>query len=109
MASTWQGIAEEKHASRDKAIPTEWRLPPGYVPDGQLNVMDIPAECGLLTERELRITETDPVALVERMINRDFSSHEVSCQRMQVVESVAKFNFRSHWHSASEQPLPNSS
>ncbi|KAJ5347919.1 uncharacterized protein N7506_001172 [Penicillium brevicompactum] len=91
MAPTWQGIAEEKHASRDKAIPTEWRLPPGYVPDGQLNVMDIPAECGLLTERELRITETDPVVLVEKMINRDFSSHEVTlafCKRAAVAQQL---------------------
>ncbi|KAJ5328696.1 hypothetical protein N7452_009086 [Penicillium brevicompactum] len=91
MAPTWQGIAEEKHSSRDKAIPTEWRLPPGYVPDDQLNVMDIPAECGLLTERELGITETDPVVLVEKMINRDFSSHEVTlafCKRAAVAQQL---------------------
>lgn len=107
-APAWQRIAEDKHASRDNAIPAEWRLRPGFVPDDRLNVIDVPMECGILTERELEITETDAVMLVDKMINRDYTSHEVFHHQMCDVSSTAKLTYRSHWHSASERLSPNS-
>lgn len=73
----WEKIAQAKRAKRENAIPTEWRLPLGQVPDGQLNVMDVPAECNILTDRELEITGTDAVVLTKKLANREYSSHEV--------------------------------
>ncbi|CAI7646401.1 unnamed protein product [Penicillium bialowiezense] len=90
-APAWQRIAEDKHASRDNAIPAEWRLRPGFVADDRLNVMDVPMECGILTERELEITETDAVMLVDKMIHRDYTSHEVTlafCKRAAVAQQL---------------------
>jgi amidase len=82
----WQKIAEAKRASRDNAIPAEWRLRPGQVPDDQLHVMHVPAECGILTSRELHITVTDAAVLVEKLINREYTSYEVHYQMKQNVE-----------------------
>ena len=73
----WETIARTKRASREAAIPAEWRLQPGQVQDSQLNVINVPVECGILTARETEITETDAVVLVGKLISREYSSHEV--------------------------------
>lgn len=75
----WESIARAKRASRDAAIPPEWLLEPGLVPDQRLNVIDVPAECGILTARELEITATDAAVLVEKLMARGYSSYEVRC------------------------------
>jgi hypothetical protein len=72
----WENIARTKRANRDNAIPPEWRLSCD-VPDGRLNVLGVPAECGILTARELTITETDAAALVNKLISREYTSREV--------------------------------
>ena len=83
----WETIAKSKRARRSAAIPPEWRLLPGQVPDDQLNVINVPVECGILTARELEITATDAVALVQKLIHSEYSSYEVrnSCSRLEVV------------------------
>ena len=73
----WERIAQKKSAIRDQLIPPEWRLQPGQVPASQLNVLDVPASCGILTARELEITETTASKLVEKLINRQLTSYEV--------------------------------
>ncbi|KAK5029525.1 hypothetical protein LTS07_005987 [Exophiala sideris] len=65
----WKKIAQAKRASRDAAIPLEWRLRPDEVPHDQLNVVNIPIECGILTAKELAITEDDAAALVQKLVN----------------------------------------
>ncbi|KAJ5618764.1 hypothetical protein N7510_002748 [Penicillium lagena] len=73
----WWTIVQSKRASRDSTIPAEWRLQPGQVPDEQLNVIDVPVKRGILTSRELEITETDVTRLVQKLISREYSSFEV--------------------------------
>ncbi|RMZ75574.1 hypothetical protein DV737_g5244, partial [Chaetothyriales sp. CBS 132003] len=75
----WEKIAQTKCARLEAAIPPEWRLHPGQVPDDQLNVVDVPVVCGLLTDRELDITNCDAVKLVQKLIHREYSSYEVNC------------------------------
>ena len=74
----WERIARKKRSIRDESIPQEWRLQPGQIQDTQLNVMDVPRQCAILTTRELEITETSASKLLEKIINRDYTSYEVS-------------------------------
>lgn len=66
-------IAQRKQAALAAAIPAEWRLPAHLIPAGMLspaesitegpkqygrvNVMNIPRTCGILTAKEIEITE----------------------------------------------------
>ncbi|EEP82166.1 predicted protein [Uncinocarpus reesii 1704] len=64
-------IARQKLAQLDSKIPKEWRLPVHWIPAGMhspeesvtntkydaVNVMDIPRRCGLLSAKQLEITE----------------------------------------------------
>ncbi|CAD6579277.1 MAG: hypothetical protein TREMPRED_002440 [Tremellales sp. Tagirdzhanova-0007] len=70
--SAWKRTAADKVAARDALIPVEWKIPT----TDSLNVIDFPRTCGLLSQSELEITETDAVSLVEKMINRSLTSRK---------------------------------
>lgn len=87
-------IAQRKQAQLAAAIPAEWRLPAHLVPEGMLspaesitegpsrygrvNVMEIPRTCGILTSKELEITEKyDVRGLVSAMTEGRLTSEEV--------------------------------
>ncbi|GIJ88130.1 hypothetical protein Asppvi_007047 [Aspergillus pseudoviridinutans] len=86
-------IARRKQAQLDLGIPAEWRLPAHLIPAGMLfppgsvthsqaylreNVMDIPRRSGLLTQRELSITENwDVRGLLAQMREGTFSAEDV--------------------------------
>jgi amidase len=87
----WEEIARAKRVSRDNAIPSDWQLRPGQIPEDQLNVLGVPAECGILTARELKITEIDADVLVQKLLSRDYSSHEVTlafCRRAAIAQQL---------------------
>lgn len=87
-------IAERKQAELAAAIPAQWRLPKNLIPEGMLspaesitegpkryervNVMDIPRTCGILTSKELDITENyDVRGLVSAITEGKLKSEEV--------------------------------
>ncbi|KAF4214798.1 hypothetical protein CNMCM8980_000045 [Aspergillus fumigatiaffinis] len=86
-------IARRKQAQLESAIPMEWRLPAGLIPAGMLsppiavthsqaypreNMMDIPRRSGLLTPKELSITENwDVRGLLAQMRQGTFSAEDV--------------------------------
>jgi len=87
-------IAERKQAELAAAIPAQWRLPESLIPEGMLspaesitegpkrygrvNVMEIPRTCGILTSKELDITENyDVRGLVSAMTAGKLKSEEV--------------------------------
>ncbi|KAA8651633.1 hypothetical protein EYZ11_004895 [Aspergillus tanneri] len=86
-------IAQRKQAQLNSRIPAEWKLPASAIPPGMLsipdsltnvkeyqrvNVMAIPRTCGLLTEKELAITENyDIRALLDKIAGKRLSSEEV--------------------------------
>ncbi|KAL5360771.1 amidase signature domain-containing protein [Aspergillus floccosus] len=91
MALLWEEIAQAKREYRDNSIPKEWRLQAGQIPDGRLNVLEVPVECGILTPREIEITEADAVMLVQKIIEREFSSYEVTlafCKRASIAHQL---------------------
>ncbi|RDB26908.1 Acetamidase [Hypsizygus marmoreus] len=78
LPGNWQDICATKKRSQLASIPAGWILttPP---PDTRNNVITVPAESGLLTERELEITETTDVdVLLEKLRGAEWSSVEVT-------------------------------
>ncbi|EGO29913.1 hypothetical protein SERLADRAFT_365906 [Serpula lacrymans var. lacrymans S7.9] len=76
----WVALCEAKRNAQAASIPPSWVITPP-APDTQLNVLDIPQTCGLLTPRELEITEfgaRDVSELVEKLAKGEWSSVEVT-------------------------------
>ncbi|KAH1448017.1 hypothetical protein KXX58_005953, partial [Aspergillus fumigatus] len=87
-------VSQRKLAELDAKIPAEWRLSASQIPLGMLspaesitnvkqygrvNVMDIPRTCGLLSARELQITEDyDVRGLLRAMADNHLTAEEVT-------------------------------
>ena len=81
--NSWEKKAQAKRAQAAAKIPRNWQLPAKILEvvsqDSNQSVLAIPRTCGLLTERELDITEAhDATALVEKLARREFTSQEVT-------------------------------
>ncbi|PIL31996.1 hypothetical protein GSI_06700 [Ganoderma sinense ZZ0214-1] len=73
----WKDQVADKQARQKAAIPREWLITP--VPEGKLNVMDVPETCGVLTHREIDITGVSDVAvLLNKLANAEWSAVEVT-------------------------------
>lgn len=95
MATTNQpaylDIVQRKQAEQASRIPKEWRLK--SLPDkGVLDVRHIPKQSGILSARELEITETyDAVELADKIRRRDYSCYEVTlafCKRAAIAQQL---------------------
>ena len=75
---SWESQAQIARDVLDKSIQKQWLLPAHQLPAAErTNVLDVPRECGLLTEKELEITETDATGLVENMAVGAWTAEEV--------------------------------
>ena len=73
----WKDQVADKRARQKASIPKEWLISP--VPEDRTNVMDVPRTCGLLTERELEITETtDVTELLGKLASAEYTAVEVT-------------------------------
>ncbi|GKZ31885.1 hypothetical protein AbraIFM66950_000821 [Aspergillus brasiliensis] len=95
MASIWQGKVENKIAQAKNKIPLEWRLPSSYLEglqDTSQSVLDIPRHCGILSQREIHITEDfDATGLLEQLAIRRFTAVEVTtafCKRAAIAQQL---------------------
>ncbi|KAL1863254.1 hypothetical protein Plec18170_000086 [Paecilomyces lecythidis] len=92
----WQEVVAEKRAEVASKLPQEWKLPSTILenvsPNSNINVIDIPRTCGLLSDKELDITEKyDGVALLEKIASKELSSSEVTlafCKRAAIAHQV---------------------
>ncbi|KAK6383784.1 hypothetical protein LTS17_003076 [Exophiala oligosperma] len=75
--TTWQTIATESQESLLNSIPTKWRLP-GPVDASITDVRSIPRTCGLLTEKQLELTEQTASELLPKLHDGTLSSAEVT-------------------------------
>ena len=74
----WELQARKARDALQRSIPKQWLLPEDKIPPvDQKNVADFPRKSGLLTERELTITEMSATALVADMGNGLLSAEEV--------------------------------
>lgn len=76
----WQEIVRTKLIQRETAIPREWLLKPGQVPEDRLNVMDVPEKCGILTAREIEITQMDAEVLLPKLLGKELTSYDVNLE-----------------------------
>lgn len=90
----WRTLAASKRSAVANKIPSDWRLPSSqtaqYVETSTSSVLDVPRTCGLLTEKELELTENyDATALVEMMVKGEVKSIEVVtafCKRAAIAQ-----------------------
>jgi hypothetical protein len=94
MSNQWQEICAARKKRQHDSIPSEWliQLPP----DDQLNVIDVPPKCGLLTPRELEITETvDVDVILHKLSTAEWSSVETTTaflKRAIIAQQLASTN-----------------
>lgn len=72
MAETWQTLSAAKREANAAKIPKEWRLSESILskisPNADFGVLDVPRSCGVLTEKEVQLTEGyDASALLEML------------------------------------------
>lgn len=98
MVQDWREIVAKKRAEVAKQLPQEWRLPQTILgkinANADIGVLDIPAKSGVLTSKEVEITEKyDAVELVAKMAAKELSSSEVTlafCKRAAVAHQVVR-------------------
>ncbi|GAB1740896.1 hypothetical protein NU219Hw_g5972t1 [Hortaea werneckii] len=92
----WQTRAQEYQKAASSKIPEAWRLDSQYLnetgPTSKRSVLDIPAKCGILNEREVDITEHyNMVQLVQQLASGSMSSTEVTtafCKRAAIAQQL---------------------
>ncbi|KAF2183818.1 amidase [Zopfia rhizophila CBS 207.26] len=92
----WQTLAASKREAVAKKIPLQWRLPSSILehvsPTADISVLDVPRQCGLLSENELALTENyDATALVELMSSGKVKSYDVTlafCKRAAIAQQL---------------------
>jgi amidase len=75
-------MVSKKWAEIERQLPEEWRLPTSILntinPKFEISVLDVPAKCGLLSSKELEITEKyDAIDLIQKMFCKELSFFEV--------------------------------
>lgn len=77
ISKNWKELCEARKREQQDQIPKEWIIV--LPPEDRLNIIDVPLECGLLTTREIEITETiDINALLDKLARAEWSSLEVT-------------------------------
>lgn len=102
MSLPWQSIVQSKQAQAAAKIPPAWRLPTEYTQHisehANDNVLQIPRQCGLLSPKQLDITENhDATALLQKIHTREWSSYEVTeafCLRAAIAQQVVRSSCR---------------
>ncbi|KAJ9656778.1 hypothetical protein H2201_008430 [Coniosporium apollinis] len=91
MSDTWKEISRRKQEEQAARIPKEWRLARKPAVNRN-NYLDIPRECGILTEKELEITERyDATALVKELAEGRLKSVDVCrafCKRAAIAHQL---------------------
>ncbi|KAL4789810.1 Acetamidase [Aspergillus venezuelensis] len=81
MPTSWEEKAADKRARLAKTIPDEWKLKTLPTTD---NVMDVPKTSGILSDKELEITESNATDLVSKLASGKLTAFEVTtafCKR----------------------------
>ncbi|KAI7199926.1 amidase, partial [Hortaea werneckii] len=93
MSEMWQAIAARKQQERADRIPSQWNLSPSHIThESRTNLLNVPRECGLLSDQELDITENyDASALVVGMSSGKLKAVDVTtafCKRAAIAHQL---------------------
>lgn len=87
---TYLDIARGKQDERHQRIPKDWHLSPKDLQSE--HALEVPRRCGILTERELHITEkNDAVDIVNKISDGAFTAREVCvafCKRAAIAQQL---------------------
>ena len=90
---TWQRKAAIKRAQLAASLPSASRLPPNLLPAAlppDASVLNLPATSGLLTARQLTITNsTDITATLSKLASGEWSATEV-CEAFSLRTAIAQ-------------------
>ena len=94
---SWEAIVQKKQAEAAPRIPSAWRLPTEFISISEtanINVLDVPRRCGILSSKQLEITENyDATALLEKIHCQELSAFEVTeafCIRAAIAQQVVR-------------------
>lgn len=89
-------IARTKQEQRQQRIPKEWLLTGEQLQSD--HILDVPRHCGILTDREIQITEaSDAVDVVETISSGKYSAREVAvafCKRAAIAQQLVRIGTR---------------
>jgi len=92
MSTEWSEIAAAKRQATFDKIPEKWRLPKDKVPpESQRNVIDVPRNSGVLSEREIMITETGMADALQNLHSGKWTAKEVTeaiCKRAAIAHQL---------------------
>ncbi|GAK67246.1 general amidase [Moesziomyces antarcticus] len=100
--TTWQQVAEAKRAQREALLPAAYKVAADKLPPaGTDSVIDFARTCGVLSEREVEITETDDVSvLLARLASGHYTAVEVleafikrTCVAHQLANPLTEIHF----------------
>ncbi|KAL4871223.1 hypothetical protein BDV12DRAFT_32587 [Aspergillus spectabilis] len=104
----YSSIAQRKQAQLWERIPQQWRLPPSQITQGmhspadsvtnvqydRFNAMDIPRSCGLLSPKQIEITENwDIKGLLGQIHSQRLTAREVIeafCKRAAIAHQITR-------------------
>lgn len=95
---SWEILVQKKQTEVAAKIPDAWRLSSEYTADisetANTNVLDVPRRCGILSPKQIEITENyDATALLEHIHSQKLSSYEVTeafCIRAAIAQQVVR-------------------
>lgn len=94
---TWEAIVSKKRAENAAMIPSAWRISEELMisETSGANVLDVPRQSGILTERQLGITDKyDATDLLGKIERKELSAYEVTeafCIRAAIAQQVVRF------------------
>ncbi|KAH0359955.1 amidase, partial [Aureobasidium melanogenum] len=87
---TYIDISRAKCEQRDRLIRNEWKISKKLALGN--NVLEVPKTCGILTDREITITEdNDAVDIVDKIRQQEYTAEEVAvafCKRAAVAQQL---------------------
>lgn len=90
----WQEIASEQQRLRDSQISKGWILE-SLPTESVANVMNAPYTCGLMTKKELALTEKDATDLLAMMARGELKSHDLTsafCKRAAIAQQLVSLS-----------------
>ncbi|PWZ03513.1 amidase [Testicularia cyperi] len=100
--SAWQEVVEAKRARREALIPAEYKVSAEHLPPVDTrSVIDFAPKTGIMSSREVEITDTDDVKLLlQRLASGEYKAAEVleafikrTCIAHQVVNPLTEIHF----------------
>ncbi|KAF2033109.1 amidase [Setomelanomma holmii] len=88
----WEKIAAAKRAALAEAIPKEYRVPEQQLPpESQLDVTSWPKKSGWFSSKELEITDSTALQILEKVASKTWTSEEVTrafCKRAAAAQQL---------------------